>query len=318
MSALFPSTNALFGFATPTPVPAPRWIYVRQRFNALLEAMNINPAFDQRCRTSIENVTSCLNRAYWGHSDKLLNCTVGGSWGKGTRVLPTRDIDILFALPTWMADQFEGRSGNRQSQLLQHVKATLAPTFSRTEMRGDGQVVQVKFDHIVIEVVPLLSAVGGGYLHCDTNAGGSYKACNPWAEMGELNSADLAAGGSVKHLARLGKLWARHTNAPIEGFHLERFAIEFMKTWPYQCGDAYWYDWMVRDFLAFMTGYGDGVITMPGTGLKVPLGNAWVAKAQKAHSAASTACLWEDMCLDQLAADAWSELFGNRVRAVLS
>lgn len=312
MTAFFPITNALTGLAP----SAPRWIYVRPRFNALIESIGINPAFDERCRSSIESVTACLNRTYWGHGDKTQNCVVGGSWGKGTRVLPTRDIDLLFVLPTWMAIQFEGRSGNKQSQLLQHVKNTLGATFSRTDLRGDGQVVQIRFDHIVIEVVPLLAAVGGGYVHCDTHEGGWYKHCDPWAEINELNAADQAALGSVKHLARLGKLWARHVDAPIEGFHLERFAIEFMKGWSYTRGDTYWYDWMVRDFFAFMTGYGNGVINMPGTGIRIPLGDAWVAKAQKAAASAVTACMWEDLCMDQFAADAWGEIFGHRAKAV--
>jgi hypothetical protein len=178
-------------------------------------------------------------------------------------------------------------------------------------------VVQVKFDHIVIEVVPLLAAVGGGYVHCDTNLGGSYKRCDPWAELSELDAADLDASGSVKHLARLGKLWARHTDAPIEGFHLERFAIEYMKTCPHPRGDTFWYDWMVRDFFTFMTQYPHGVITMPGTGIRVPLGDAWLVKARRASAEAANACMWEDLNLDQLAAEAWSELFGSRVRAVI-
>ena len=166
--------------------------------------------------TSLDRVTASLNRAYWGHGQATSNRIIGGSWGKQTRVHPTKDIDMLFILPISTFHRFEARSGNKQSQLLQEVRQVLAETYPRTTVRGDGQVVVVDLGHVTIEVVPTFSDETGSLWICDTNNGGAYKRCDPWAEITTLDAADVDTGGSARHLARLAKLWRRHANVPLE------------------------------------------------------------------------------------------------------
>lgn len=319
---LFGLGSALLAPQTPPALPAVRptplrWLNVVPRFRALLDTIAISEETARDGEASLDRITATLNRHFWGHNDKVLNRIVGGSWGKQTRVRPTRDIDMLFLLPAPVFHQFQARSGNRQSQLLQHVKAVLAQTYTRTELRGDGQVVMVKMDHIVVEVVPAFRCDDGSLIICDANAGGRWKACTPEAEINDLAAAEARTGGTARHLARLAKLWARHVDAPIESFMLERLAVEFLQTWQWTVGHLLWYDWIVRDFFGYLVARANGFVVMPGTNEWVALGVAWLPKAKAAHNAASEANVWEDFNNDALALAAWRKLFGVAVESAV-
>ena len=227
-----------FGFggsALPQVLPAPaaplRWVHVRRRFNALLEAIAITPDQANDGMTKIGGITACLNRIYWGHADTAMNAVLAGSWARQTRVRPSQDIDLIFILPDAVYWRFEARAGNRQSQLLQEVKQVLGATYSRTDMRGDGQVVVVHFGSIKVEVVPAFRLTNGQLWACNTNDGGRYVLCDPWAQADSLAAADVNTNGNARHLTRLAKLWAREQSVPLKSYVLERLAIAFLATW---------------------------------------------------------------------------------------
>lgn len=304
--------------AVPTALPAsPRWLHVRRRFDALLEAIAITPAQAEDGLTKIGGITACLNRAYWGTSHPEWNAVLAGSWAKLTRVRPAQDIDLIFILPVHDYHRFEARTGNRQSQLLQEVKAVLGETYSRTEMRGDGQVVVIRFDSIKVEVVPAFQLDNGQLWTCDTNDGGRYVVSDPWAQASALSGSDTATNGNTRHLTRLAKLWAREQAVPLKSYLLERLAIEFLATWSNAGRDTFWYDWMMRDFFAYLITRANTSTVIPGTQEWVWLGDAWHNKAKSAHAAATAACQWEDVNLEGWAADAWRGVFGAYVRPVL-
>jgi hypothetical protein len=75
-----------------------------------------------------------------------VNRLLVGSWGKATRVRPPRDVDLLFTPPLDVFYQFDQRTGNKQSQLLQDVAEALRESYPQTVIRGDGQVVVVGFN----------------------------------------------------------------------------------------------------------------------------------------------------------------------------
>ncbi|WP_369796623.1 hypothetical protein [Phenylobacterium sp. CCH12-B4] len=184
------------GYPPPAAVTRPlRWIHVRRRFDALLEAIGILPNQLQDGQKKVESVTASLHRAYYGVTDWTCHAVLAGSWGRQTRVRPSGDIDLIFVLPYEVYVRFEQRDGNRQSQLLQEVKGVLAQTFTRTSLRADGQVIVVAFDTITIEVVPAFLLEDGRYWICDTNGGGRYTVSDPQALAEDLDAADLATGG---------------------------------------------------------------------------------------------------------------------------
>jgi hypothetical protein len=134
--------------------PAPKWIAVRQRFEQFHRNLSLTVLQRQDANTKRAGVVGCLNRHYYGSLSDVDNSFVIGSWGKGTSIRPPRDIDLYFLLPVDVHNRFQVYLGNRQSSLLQEVKAVLANTYPDTDMRGDGQVVVVKFDSFHVEVAP--------------------------------------------------------------------------------------------------------------------------------------------------------------------
>src|SRR6478672_6690387 len=98
---------------------------VYQRFEQFLLNIRITEEQAADGSTKHSGVRKCLNQHYYGHASESANSMLVGSWGKSTRVRPPRDIDVLFKLPYSVYEQYEKKSGNKQSQLLQEVKNVL-------------------------------------------------------------------------------------------------------------------------------------------------------------------------------------------------
>ena len=299
------------GLGIATPALPWQWFYVIPRFGQLLANLAITDPQRTDGETKQAKIRACLNRNYYGHTSETLHSLLIGSWGKHTRCRPSRDIDILFLLPSDAYWRFQERTGNRQSQLLQEIKEVLAATYSATTMRGDGQVVVVPFDTIPVEISPGFRCQDGSIIVCDTNEGGRYITSTAEAELTDLTAADAACNGNARPLARLAKSWQRERDVPLKSFQLERLAVEFLRAWPYRQYGLFWYDWMVRDFLAYLIGRADSYLVMPGTGGLVALGAEWRTKAEIAYRHAFAACYHEQRNEELLAGQQWQEIFGS-------
>ena len=293
-----------------SPVPVPGWMWVVGRFNRLFDNIGVTARNQQDGVTKADRITGALNRAYWPGGATTHKGLYAGSWGKQTRIHPPADLDLLYVLPWSVYTRFEARLGNRQSAILQEVKAQLAPTYPNTSLRGDGQVLVVNCASIVVEVVPAFEFANGQFLTCDTNVGGRYKLTDPRAEVASLDSSDRRFNGRVRRLVRMAKLWRRASGADIPSFALELLAVEFMAAWPHSGWD--WWDWMVRDFLAYMISQANTWVHFPVTREAYWLGDSWKPRAERALRAAEKACTYEQLSWDELAATEWSSVFGRK------
>jgi hypothetical protein len=308
-----PSIGVLSSLFTAPTTPASPWHYVRWRFRTFLANLAITAS--QREDGNIKNggVRGCLNRHYYGTSSETSNSFLIGSWGKGTQVRPSRDIDILFLLPASVWQRYQQREGNKQSQLLQEVKDVLAATYSQTTMRGDGQVISIPFNTIPIELAPGFRCQDGTISICDTNNGGRYKTSTAEVEQSELNTSDLRWNGNTRALGQMLKQWQREQNVPLKSFVIERLALHFLAQWSYSQHDIFWYDWMVRDFFEWLLRFVNGTITMPLTREVIQLGNDWQVRAQRAHTHAVSACDHEHGNRCQQAGEGWQKIFGTAI-----
>lgn len=312
-NTLLGSPSPALSLLSPAPAPIANWIYVRARFRAFMENLKITAAQLDDGTKKQAGVRACLNRHYYGVSDEVANSFLMGSWGKATRVRPSRDVDILFLLPAHVHAQYQSRSGNRQSALLQEVKNVLLGTYYQTSMRGDGQVVVIPFNQTPIEVSPGFRCTDGSIIVCDTNNGGRYITSTAEAEEQSLSASDTFCIGNTRALARMMKQWQREQNLSLKSFMLERLALEFLQTWANNQRDHFWYDWMVRDFFAYLVGRANGYILMPGTNELVALGDDWLYQARRAHKHAVTACEHEHSNYGILAGQEWQAIFGSAI-----
>ena len=91
-----------------------------------------------------KRITKAINQTFWNSSSETAHSFYVGSYGRGTAI-NTSDLDVLIELPDDEFSHFSSIYGNGQSRLLQSVKNALLLTYPNTKIKGDGQVVVVKF-----------------------------------------------------------------------------------------------------------------------------------------------------------------------------
>lgn len=307
-----PGVNALLGLSPAGNTPT-QWRFVTRRFAQFIDNLAITDTQLQDGTAKQAGVRDCLNRYFWDYSSETANSLLIGSWGKQTRVRPSRDVDMIFLLPPAVYHRFQMRTGNRQSQLLQEVKNALALTYSQATMRADGQVVVVPFVTTPIEVSPGFLCDDGSIIVCDANDGGRYMTSTARAEATALAEADARTNGNARRLARMFKQWQRHCNVPLKSFQIERLAAEFLANYQNAVETYFFYDVMVRDFLFYLVSRSNTYITMPGTGELIWLGSEWLTRAETAYRNALAACKAELENSNILAGLYWQDIFGAQI-----
>lgn len=308
MNALGFAPSLISNSAEPLP-----WQYVTRRFKELQTNLALQAVTIEDANTKARGVIKSLNR-YFRDESILDHYVVAGSWGKNTAINPPTDIDLCFILPVDVYHRFNEYGGNKQSQLLNHVKDVLGTTYSQTAIRQDGQVVIVGFNSITLEVVPSFLAADRGLIICDTNNGGRWKQVDPLAEINLLDQSDSKLRGNHRKLVRIFKQWKRHCNVPIKSFHLEQLIGEALPSLSWGSHDEFWFDWIVRDVFAHIVARACGGFLMPG-GINewIDLGDAWKLKAEIAHQRALSACEYERKNMNLSAGSEWQKIFGSVV-----
>lgn len=296
---------------------APQWIAVRQRFEQFHRNLALTELQHQDGVTKRAGVVACLNRSYYGTSSPTDNSFLIGSWGKSTAIRPPRDVDVYFVLPPSVYNRLQSYQWNRQSALLQEVKAALTATYPDTDMSGDGQVVVVRFGSYAVEVVPAFLLQSGQYWICDTHDGGSYKQTDPWAEIRHIEAADQVNNHNLRPLIRMLKAWQANCSVPIKSFQLELLAADFIAQSPWRFKDFFWFDWLIRDLFAYMYYRANFSVAVPGTSEVIPLGNAWQSRVETAYGRAAKACDYERDNYVLAAGDEWQKIFGQPVPRVV-
>lgn len=289
------------------------WIGVRERFRRFHVDLNLTKdQLDDGYGKQL-GVRQSLQRAYYDQSTDNPPGFMVGSWGKGTQVRPSQDVDVFFVLPSEVYHRINQVSGNKQSALLQEVKTKLQVTYPQSNMRGDGQVVIVGFNTISVEIVPVFQYDDGAYCMPDTNNGGRWKRVDPIAEINNITVAEQEAFGNVRTVAKMLKLWKRECDVPLKSFQIELLVADFLRGYQYRNQGYFYYDWFIRDFFAFLCGKTWSTLYMPGTGEAIYLGADWLSRAESARDRALKACDYEYNDLIVLAGEEWQKIFGNRI-----
>ena len=199
-------------------------------------------------------ITRQLNRDFWTTDSETAHSLYVGSYGRDTAARGVSDLDIAFELPAAIYHKYHAYQTNGQSALLQAVRVSLQKTYSTSGIGGDGQVVGVSFqDGIRFEVLPVFTNTAGGYNFADSNGGGSWKTCNPRAEMAAFAAENAAANGNLKALARMMRIWKRQHGVPISGMLIDTLAHAFIRTWGHRDKSFLYHDYLVRDFLLYLS-----------------------------------------------------------------
>lgn len=285
---------------------------VGAKFDRFLSNIQLTQAQVDDAITKHTGVRKTLHAAYYSNAYTGSTSLLVGSYGKNTAVRPPSDIDILFKMPPNSFDRYNSASYNGQSQLLQDIKNVLLKSYGDTDMRGDGQVVAVRFTSFAVEVAPAFEKQYGDYYVPDTHNGGSWKTSSPNAEMKKISDSNTRNQGNTIRLIKMLKIWKYACSVPIKSLALELMAIEFLSSWTnYDKGSTY-YDWMIRDFFSYMLTKVRGSIIIPGTSEFLYYGNDWQSRVESALERAKKACEYETQdAYDSLATAEWKKIFSD-------
>lgn len=264
-------------------------------------------------------LTTRLNTDFWNTTSDTAHSLYVGSYGRTTAIRGFSDVDMIFELPWAMYTRYDGHLGNGQSALLQAVKSSIEKTYSRTSVRGDGQVIQVTFDDMIFEVVPAFSNTDGSYTYPDSNAGGSWKTTNPRAEIAAIRLRNIICNYNLVLLCRMMRQWKSTWDVPIGGLLIDTLAYQFIEHWPNREKSYLYYDFMCRDFFRFMADQSrtQTYWIAPGSAKWVYGGELFQWKAARCYNLSLEAIEHEMATPKQewSAKKKWREIFGARFPA---
>lgn len=285
---------------------------VGSRFDKFLSEIQLTDTQKKDAQTKYEGVCEKLNSkypyVYNTGSPKLLV----GSYGKKTAISPPTDIDIIFVMPPSEYKRYDEYRGNGQSQLLQDIKKVLLEKYPNTDIRGDGQVVQVNFVSYNVEVVPGFRLKNGNYRIPDTHDGGGWKETSPKTEMENITNSNKLTNGNTVKLIKMIKAWKCNCGVPIKSLIIELTVIDFLKTYQYYNLGSNNYGLMVRDYFKYLLTNVSSTFIIPGTFEAIGCGKDWESKANAALSLAEKACEYDKMFCACLASKEWKQIFGSR------
>ena len=182
-------------------------------------------------------VTRAINKFFWSTDSDTSHSLYVGSYGRGTAI-STSDFDILFELPQSEFARYSRYTSNGQSQLLQDVRAALKGTFSRTDIRGDGQVVSINFaDGMKFEILPAFQDTASNgmrsYKYPDTHMGGKWLSTDPKAEQQAMHAKNTGSHGLLFDTC---KAFRRVRDEIFASYHLggiviDSFVYQAIKNW---------------------------------------------------------------------------------------
>ena len=282
-----------------------------QRFctNICVSVEKINTISYRRGR-----ICTQLNTDFWGftYSDIYTHSFYGGSYGRGTAIDSTSDVDLLFIMPTSVYDRYNSYTGNKQSSFLQAVRSSIMKTYPSTDIGADGQVIVVTFgDGIKFEVVPVFELNDGTYRFADTNDGGKWKTTNPKPEIKAIADLDKTCNGNLKNLCRMARAWKNKWSVEIGGLLIDTLAHNFLCDYGYRDKTYVYYDWISRDFFKYLSEQkkDQWYWLAPGSNQFVWRSGAFVDKASSCHTLAVEAIEKEKS--PSVARESWRKIYGT-------
>jgi hypothetical protein len=176
----------------------------------------------------IQRINNKLSEKYYDEDTD--GTIIVGSVGRLTAITKTSDYDVLYVLPSAVFTRFDNYDSNGQSALLQEIKEVIKETYPNTQVRGDGQVVDVTFGDGVVEVVPAFEQSDGSFKYPDSNDGGKWKITKPTQEIAAAVSAKDGSLEVYSYLCYLARKWKNHTGFAFKGLLIDTLVLDYLNS----------------------------------------------------------------------------------------
>lgn len=287
---------------------------VTENFSTFCSNLKMNDDTVSKIQYRYKQITKRINIEYWNSSSETTHSLYVGSYGRGTEIW-TSDIDIIVQLPYSLYEKYDNYQSNGQSALLQNVKSALQKTYSKSYLKGDGQVIGLNFtDGINFEIVPVFINNDNSYTYSDSNNGGSWKTTNPRKEISAMNERNSATNKNLKRLCRMARAWKGKNNVKMSGILIDTLAYKFINEWEYKDKSFLYYDWMSRDFFEYLKDIDKDKYywLAPGSNRYVWKDGNFQSKASTAYDLALKAIEHESKNLPVSSKLKWREIYGTK------
>ncbi|MCY9747943.1 SMODS domain-containing nucleotidyltransferase [Paenibacillus larvae] len=276
--------------------------------NLRMETDTIN-----RIQYRYKQITKRINIDYWDSTSEESHSLYVGSYGRGTEIW-TSDIDMIVQLPYEIYQKYDSYSSNGQSALLQDVKAVLQKTYSKSHLKGDGQVIGIDFTDESFEIVPVFINKDGSYTYPDTNKGGSWKLTDPRKEISAMNDRNLETNKNLKRLCRMVRAWKGYCDVPMSGILIDTLAYKFINDWKYKDKSYLYYDYMSRDFFEYLKDIdkNKSYWLAPGSSRYVWKKGNFQTKAKTAYNLSLEAIEHESKNRPYSSKKTWRQIYGTK------
>jgi hypothetical protein len=287
---------------------------VAENFRAFRDEYLISQVLMSSISARYKRITRQLNSDFWNTDSDVSYSLYIGSYGRDTAGKGVSDIDMYFRLPYSVWEQYNRYQGNGQSALLQAFRASMQKTYPTTSLKGDGQVVIVSFtDGITFEILPVFENKDGSVTFPDSNGGGSWKTCNPKAEMESFAARNLAANHNLKAIGRMARIWKSEQAVAISGMLIDTLGYNFIDGWAHKDKSYLYHDFLVRDFFLSLSSCDttQDWWRAPGSGSWVRRTGGFERKALTAYNNAIEAINNETKGYQWAACQSWRKIFGT-------
>lgn len=286
-----------------------------ERFGRLLAELAPTDADRGAAMKALRAVRATLRTQYYGSLSLQDHTRVVGAWAKGTEIRPPRPIDVFFTLPKNLrqAGPRAAADAGQPRDLVDAARHTLEMAHDAARITPSGRAVIVSAGATEVAVQLVFPEPGGRFLVCVCRGEGRFASADPTLEEARLSQVDAQSKGNARDLIRMMRCWQGFRDVAISSFALELLAIEFLGAWPRAGEPVHFYDWMIRDFFAFLVAQANRTLEVPGSTETLALGADWLGAASVAQTHAAKACEFESQDLNADAWWEWEKLFGERV-----
>lgn len=287
---------------------------VGEDFALFKDKYNIDQALITSISQRYRRITRQLNQDFWNTASEAAHSFYVGSYGRDTAARGISDLDIAFVLPYQVYAQYHAYTQNGQSALLQAVKRSIQKTYSTSESFGDGQVVVITFtDGIKFEILPTFEHTDGtGLIYPNANNGGSWKICNPRAEIKAVKLRSDATNRNLKLLCRMMRVWRDYNSVPMSGILIDTLAYQFIENHEFRDKSFFCHDYIARDFFQHVSQQNPTQLVWraPGSASHVSRTGPFERKAATAYQASLAAIQYNDDRYAWSRRTKWREIFG--------
>lgn len=261
-----------------------------------------------------KQITGRLNLDFWGSCSDTDHRLYFGSYGRGTAIRGSSDLDMIFTLPRKYYQQYNAYTSNGQSNLLQDIKKSLKRTYPKTFIGGDGQVVVVRFvDKMRFEVVPAFISTDGSYTYPDAKKGGSWKRIDLKPEIATIQKMNKACNSNLKWLCRMTRAWKNKCEVHIGGLLIDTLAYNFISESRFRDTSFSFYDIMCLNFFAYLMNQKASQKSWyaPGSNQQVKRKGIFENKAKQCYGIALKAIDLEFKKREKISRRYWRMIYGN-------